>query len=71
MVVSFEMPDCPSSCSSAGLFDQVAADVVLQLRLPVPSHRAGNVALVIRRGVHIHFDQPNVGIVRVLCHPLR
>ena len=70
IVVSFEIPDFPSSCSSACLRDQIAANIVLQLRLPVPSHRSRDVALVVARGVHIHFHQPYLRIVQVFRHPL-
>src|SRR5271155_4830112 len=35
-----------------GLFDEIATDRVLELGLPVPGNGAGNVALVVGRGVN-------------------
>ena len=51
--------------------DQIAADVVLQLRLPVPAHCSRDVALIVGRGIDVHFHQPNLGVVQMFRHPLR
>ena len=70
IVVSFEIPDLPEQRLERRLVDQVAADVVLKLRLPVPSHRARDVALIVRRRVHVHFHQPDLRIAQVLAPPI-
>jgi len=45
------------------LLNQVAPHVVLELRLPVPAHRAGNVPLIKRGRVHVHFHKPDLRVV--------
>ena len=52
------------------LADQVPANRGLKLRLPVPTHRAGDVALVVGRRVYTHFHQPYVVIAAVRSHPI-
>jgi len=39
-----------------------AADLVLELRLPVPADRAFDVTLVIRRGIDIDFNETKAGV---------
>ena len=53
------------------LIDQIPPHIILQLRLPVPAHRARDVSLVVGRGVHVHFHQTNLRIVQMLRRPLR
>src|SRR6266849_9243605 len=45
----------------SGFVDQVATDIVLELGLPVPADRAGDVALVVGGGVHVDFDETEIG----------
>src|SRR5208282_6819775 len=52
-------------------FDQVAADVVLELGLPVPSHGSRDVTLIVCGRVHVHFHQADLGIARMVRYPLR
>src|SRR5712664_1557335 len=54
-----------------GLVDQIAADVVLELGLPVPADSAGDVALIVGGGVHVDFDEAEIGGVQVLSDPIR
>ncbi len=49
-----------------GLVNQIATHVVLQLRLPVPSHRARNMPLIVRRRVDIDLNEPRIRRVQVL-----
>src|ERR1700758_719746 len=51
------------------LADQIATDIVLKLRLPVPAHSAGNVALIVSAGVNIDFHQPDFRVIEVLGSP--
>ena len=43
-----------------GLVNQIAADAVLKLCLPIPADRSGNVALIVRSGVNIDFDETRI-----------
>ena len=52
------------------LVDEVAADLVLQVGLPVELDRALDVALVVGRGVLVDLDQDDAGGVEVVLHPL-
>src|SRR5882762_4079678 len=54
----------------SGLVDQVAADVVLELGLPVPADGAGDVALVVGSGVDVDFDEADVGGIEILSGPI-
>src|SRR5216684_4989335 len=54
----------------SGLVDQVAADAVLELGLPVPGDRAGDVALVVGGGVHVDFDEAEIGGIEILSGPI-
>src|SRR5437899_1647191 len=54
----------------SGLVDQIAADVVLELGLPIPADSAGDVALIVGGGVDVHFDQTEIGGVQVLSDPI-
>src|SRR4029077_13722315 len=53
------------------LVNQIAPEVVLQLRLPVPANSSGDVPLIVSRGVHVHLNQPHFRIVLMFRHPLR
>ena len=50
--------------------NDVADDVMLQLALPVPGDGAGDVALLVGGGVHVHLHQPDAGVAAVFGHPL-
>src|SRR6266481_939981 len=54
----------------SGLVDQVAADAVLELGLPVAGDRAGDVALVVGGGVHVDFDEAEIGGIEILSGPI-
>src|SRR6266851_4124948 len=54
----------------SGLVDQIAADVVLELGLPVPSDGAGDVSLVVGGGVHVDFDKAEIGGIQILSSPI-
>jgi len=54
-----------------GFVDEVAANVVLELGLPVPANSAGDVALVVGGRVNIDFDETEIGRVQVLSDPIR
>src|ERR1700730_11333244 len=49
--------------------DQIATDIVLKLRLPVPAYSAGNVALIVSAGIDIDFHQPDFRVIEVLGSP--
>ena len=53
-----------------GLVDQVAADVVLELGLPVPADGAGDVSLVVGGSVHVDFDEAEIGGIEILRGPI-
>ncbi len=53
-----------------GFVDEVAADAVLELGLPVPAYGAGNVALVVGGGVHVDFDEAEIGGIEILRGPI-
>jgi len=38
--------------------------------LPVPAYGAGNVALVVGGGVHVDFDEAEIGGVEILRGPI-
>src|SRR5579862_8314622 len=61
----------PQQQLQRSLVDQIPPDVVLQLRLPVPTHRPRNVPLIVSRGIHVHLNQPHLRIVQVPRRPLR
>ena len=50
---------------------QIAANGILQFRLPVPSDSARNVPLIVGRRVDIDFHETNPGVFRVRGHPFR
>ena len=52
------------------LVRNVAAHGIVELRLPVPADRAGDVPRVVRRGVHVDFDQANSGVRAMPHHPV-
>src|SRR2546425_10159006 len=54
----------------SGLVDQVAAHAILQLGLPVPGDGAGDVALVVGGGVHVNFDEAEIGGIEILSGPI-
>src|SRR5712664_4289607 len=54
----------------SGLVDQIAADVVLELGLPVPSDGAGDVTLVVAGGVHVDFDKAEIGGIEIMSGPI-
>src|SRR6266404_173603 len=54
----------------SGLVDQVAADAVLELGLPVPGDCAGDVALVVGGGVHVDFDEADIWGIEILSGPI-
>ncbi len=47
----------------------VADQGVAELGRPVPAGGAGHVALIVRRGIHIHFDDANASVGGVLRDP--
>lgn len=49
----------------------VSANPVIELRGPVPAHRAGDMPLIVRARIDIHLYQGNVWIVQVTCDPVR
>src|SRR5262245_49627297 len=51
--------------------DDVAAHLVLQLRLPVETDRAGNVPRVILFSVHVNFDEFDPRFAEVILDPFR
>ena len=53
-----------------GLVDQIAADVVLELGLPVPADGAGDMSLVVRGGVHVDFDEAEIGGIEIASGPI-
>src|SRR6266576_716028 len=53
-----------------GLVDQVAADVVLELGLPVPADCAGNVPLIVGGSVYVDLDQAEIGRIQILSGPI-
>ncbi len=53
-----------------GLVDQIAADVVLELGLPVPTDSAGDVSLVVGGGVHVDFDEAEIGGIEIASSPI-
>ena len=53
------------------LRQNVAPDVVAELRVPRPGDGAGDVALVIGVGIHIYFHDPHVPVFTVLRNPFR
>src|SRR5882762_1391395 len=53
-----------------GLIDEIASDVVLELGLPVPADGAGNVSLVVGGGVHVDFDEAEIGGIEILRGPI-
>ena len=50
--------------------DDVAADLVLQLALPVEADCAGDVACIVRFRVHIDLNQFDPGLAEILLHPV-
>ena len=50
--------------------DKVAADRVLQVRLPVQADRAPDVVLVIGGGVLVDLDEDDGGVVEMLLDPI-
>src|SRR5215467_7626998 len=55
----------------SGPVDQIAANAVLELGLPVPSDSARDVALVVCSRVHVHFDEARARRIEILCGPIR
>ena len=51
--------------------DQITADIILQLRLPIPSNSSWNMSLVIGCGVNVHFDQLHSWIIPMIRGPFR
>ena len=64
------MPAAPSSVLEVLLADDVAADLVLELRLPVEADGAGDVAGVVGLRVHVDLDEPDAGLAQVLLDPV-
>src|SRR5229473_4232883 len=54
----------------SGLVDQIAADVVLELGLPVPSDGAGDVSLIVGGGVHVNFDKAEIRGIKIVSGPI-
>src|SRR6202521_5286 len=54
----------------SGLVNQITADVVLKLGLPIPSDGAGDVSLVVGGGVHVDFDEAEIGRIKILRGPI-
>jgi hypothetical protein len=52
------------------LAKQVAPNVVLKLRGPVPADGVADMAFLVRARVDIYFHQPRFGVVDVLRHPV-
>ena len=50
--------------------DDVAPDLILQLRLPIETDCAGNVAGVISFGVHVNFNEVDARLVKVVLDPI-
>jgi len=53
-----------------GLVDEVPADLVLELGLPVDAHGAGDVAAVVGGGVFVDLDEHDTGGLEVLLGPV-
>ena len=53
-----------------GFVDEVAADIVLKLGLPVPADGAGDVSLVVGGGIHIDFDETKIGGIQIFSRPI-
>src|SRR5213076_798491 len=53
-----------------GFVDEVAADIVLKLGLPVPAYCARDVSLVVGGGIHIDFDETKIGGIEILSGPI-
>src|SRR6266481_3631121 len=51
------------------LRDDVAFHRVAELRRPVPGYGACDVTLIVSRGVDVHLDEANAGILAVFCDP--
>ena len=49
----------------------IAPNRIAQLGCPVDADGALNVALAVGRGIYVHLDQSNIGIVEMLGYPLR
>ena len=49
----------------------VAHNGVAELGRPVPACCAGHVSLIVRRRIHIDLDDPDAGVGRMLCDPIR
>ena len=64
------MPRSESSASNCCLVDEVAADLVLEVRRPVELDGALDVALVVGRGVLVDLDEDDLGVVEVFLDPL-
>jgi hypothetical protein len=54
----------------AGLVNEVAADRVLQVLLPVDLYRVTDVALVVGGRVLVHLGDDHSGVVQVGLHPV-
>ena len=52
-----------------GLIEKVAHERVLQLRVPIELHRAGDVPLLIEQQIFVALDDPHFGILLVLGDP--
>ena len=52
------------------LADDVTAQLILELRLPVEAHRATNVAGIVGFGVHVNLGEFDAGFVEVLFDPV-
>jgi len=53
-----------------GLVNEIAADVVLELGLLVPTDGAGDVSLVVGGGVHVNFDEAEIGRIEIVSGPI-
>jgi Predicted hydrolases or acyltransferases (alpha/beta hydrolase superfamily) len=63
--------DKPTETYSTELFaEDVAADLVLELGLPIETDGAGNVAGVIGFGIDVNFDQLDAWCVKILFDPI-
>ncbi len=64
------MPFADSSASNWALLDEVAADRVLEVLLPVEADGAADVVLLVGSGVLVDLDQDHLRVVEVGLDPV-
>ena len=67
---SLEIPRLPISSPKSSGAEEVALDLILQVRLPVEADRAGDVGLGVERRVLVDLDDPDGVVVEVVGDPV-